>query len=141
MEEETSGVTKDKSQLGRSIMAIGAGVILNVALAYVVDEVLHRLDVYPPWGEPMYDRIDNALALSYRLPIAVLGAAVTARLAPSSPMRHALILGGIGAVLALLGAFAAATMKLGPIWYPVTLAVTALPCAWAGARLMSSQRR
>jgi ABC-type xylose transport system permease subunit len=51
-------------------------------------------------------------------------------------MRHALILGGIGFVLSTLGAIIAITMAdLGPAWYPIALALTALPCAWVGGAL------
>lgn len=50
-------------------------------------------------------------------------------------MRHALILGVIGFVLSLLGALAAIPLKLGPSWYPISLIITALPCAWLGGVL------
>jgi hypothetical protein len=38
-----------------------------------------------------------------------------------------LFLACIGTVLSALGAYAALTMDMGPAWYPVALAVTALP--------------
>ena len=49
---------------------------------------------------------DNLLALSYRLVFGALGSYIAARLAPAYPMRHALILGAIGTVLATLGVVA-----------------------------------
>ena len=119
----------------RSVGAIVAGLIVIVALSLGTDQVLHVLEVYPPWGQPMRDTGDNLLALSYRIVYGILGSYVTARLAPRAPMRHALILGAIGVVLSLLGAVAAITMDLGPIWYPIALVITALPCAWAGGAL------
>jgi hypothetical protein len=33
------------------------------------------------------------------------------------------------------GAFATVPMNLGPAWYPIALAVTALPLAWLGGAL------
>ena len=49
---------------------------------------------------------DNLLALSYRLVFGALGSYIAARLAPAYPMRHALIMGAIGTVLATLGVVA-----------------------------------
>jgi hypothetical protein len=48
-------------------------------------------------------------------------------------MRHALILGAIGAVLSTVGLFA--MWGVGPLWYPIALVIVALPCAWAGGKL------
>jgi hypothetical protein len=51
-------------------------------------------------------------------------------------MRHAMIGGAIGFVLSTAGAIAAMTMAdLGPNWYPISLALTALPCAWLSGKL------
>ncbi|MBA3667279.1 MAG: hypothetical protein H0W65_06110 [Sphingomonas sp.] len=119
----------------RSIAAVLAGLITIFALSLGVDQLLHELNVYPPWGEPMNETGDNLLALSYRIVIAVFGSWLTARLAPSAPMRHALILGGIGVVLTALGGFAAVSMGMGPAWYPILLALSSIPCAWLGGVL------
>ncbi len=60
---------------------------------------------------------------------------LTARLAPCAPMRRAMIGGLIGTVLATAGAGATVPMDLGPAWYPIALAVTALPLFWLGGAL------
>lgn len=122
---------------GRSILAVVAGFVLVFVLSLSIDQILHVLKVYPPWGEPMNDPGLNILALSYRIVITVLGAYVTGRLAPRRPMKHAMILGGIGFVFACLGVIAGASANLGPLWYPVLLAVTTLPCTWLGGKLGS----
>jgi hypothetical protein len=44
-------------------------------------------------------------------------------------MHHAVILGAIGSGLSLIGVIAATRMDLGPIWYPILVALVALP--WA----------
>ena len=119
----------------RSTGAILAGLVTVIVLSLVTDQLLHWLDVYPPWGEPMYDHGLNALALAYRCAYAILGSYTAARLAPDAPMRHALMLGAIGTVLATAGAAAAKEMDLGPMWYPIALVATALPCAWLGGVL------
>jgi len=122
-------------RFGRSIAAVLAGLVTIFALSLGIDQLFHELGVYPPWGEPMNDTGDNLLALSYRIVIAVFGCWLTARLAPHSPMRHALILGGIGVVLSTLGAFAAINMNMGPAWYPILLVLSSMPCAWLGGAL------
>ncbi|HMH25763.1 MAG TPA: hypothetical protein VK542_04155 [Gemmatimonadaceae bacterium] len=120
---------------GRSAAAVVVGIVVGAALSLGTDQVLHVLHVYPPWGEPMYDPKLNLLALSYRIAYAILGSYIIARMAPYSPMRHALVGGLIGFVVSLAGAIVALPMNLGPIWYPVALALTALPCAWLGGIL------
>jgi hypothetical protein len=121
--------------LWRSTAAILCGFIAVVVLSLGTDQVLHVLNVYPPWGQPMNDPGLNFLALAYRCVYAVLGSTIAARLAPRHPMRHALVLGGIGFVLSIAGAVAASMANLGPLWYPVALVLTALPCAWLGGAL------
>ncbi|MCP3102557.1 hypothetical protein LZ198_27150 [Myxococcus sp. K15C18031901] len=120
----------------RSAGAILAGLVLNAVLASAVDAVMHATGVFPPLGQPMSHAL-FALALAYRLVFTVGACALTARLARRQPLRHALILGGIGMGLALLGAVATwgRGPEFGPAWYPLSLVATALPCAWLGGRL------
>ncbi len=121
---------------GRSAMAIIIGFVAVVILSLGTDQLFHVLNVYPPWGQPMNDAGDNLLALGYRCVYTVIGCYIAARLAPRDPMRHALTLGVIGVVAATAGAIAAITAAdLGPNWYPISLVVTALPCAWLGGVL------
>jgi hypothetical protein len=124
----------------RSTGAVVLGFFVVVILSLVTDEALHLLKVYPPWGQPMFGRRLNFLALSYRMVYAVLGSYIAARLAPRNPMRHAIILGIIGLALSAAGAIVAVThADLGPAWYPIALVITTLPCAWLGGLLY--QRR
>ena len=122
-------------RFGRSVGAVLPGFVVVAGLSLATDQVLHVLRVYPPWGEPMRDPGLNALALAYRSVYTVGGMYLTAALAPSSPMRHALIGGVIGTLLAAAGAVAAIPLHLGPAWYPIALVVTTLPLAWAGGAL------
>ena len=122
--------------MARSVVAILAGFLTVVVFSLATDQLLHVLQVYPPWGEPMYDTGLNALALSYRIVYTLLGGFITARLAPRAPMRHVTILALIGLAAGTAGAIVAITQAdLGPTWYPVALAVTAYPCTWLGGRL------
>ena len=121
-------------RVGRSIGAVFVGFIAVAILSLVTDQVLHVLRVYPPWGQPMFEPSLNVLALAYRIIFTILGGYITARLAPYAPMRHALALGLIGLATATAGAVVTITKyDLGPDWYPIALAVTALPCTLLGA--------
>ena len=116
----------------RSAWAVLAGILTVIVLSTVTDQILHVLKVYPPWGASMFQPGLNLLALSYRIVFTILGAYLTARLAPRAPMRHVWIYGAIGVVLGTLGAAATIPKHWGPNWYPILIVVTALPCAWAG---------
>jgi hypothetical protein len=122
-------------RLVRSVAALVFGFVAVVVLSLGTDEVLHLLKVYPPWNQPMYDRGLCLLALSYRIVYTVLGSCIAAWYAPHAPMGHALILGAVGTVVGTAGAIATIPMDLGPAWYPIAIAATALPCAWLGGAL------
>src|SRR6185436_18557564 len=127
--------------MARSILAVFTGFVAVVVLSLGTDQILHVLQVYPPWGEPMDDTGLNALALSCRIVYTLLGGYITARLAPRSPMRHVMVLALIGLAAGTAGAIVSITQAdLGPSWYPIAIAVTAYPCTWLGGTL-GVQRR
>lgn len=126
----------------RSVWAVFASFLVVFILSLGTDQVLHMLNVYPPWGQPMFEPGLNALALSYRLVFGVIGGYVVAGLAPHSPMKHAIIGGVIGLVLSSIGAAIAISKgDLGPSWYPIALALSAIPTSWAGAKLYLARAR
>ena len=129
-------------RIGRSIGAVFAGLLTIALLDNFIDFILHSTGVYPPVGQTMADGL-FLLAIAYRTVDGILGCYIAAALAPSRPMRHALILGGIGVVLSSLGALATigAGPEFGPVWYPLTLVAIALPCAWVGGKLAERRRR
>ena len=128
----TAATTTEPRRLGRSVLAVVAALAAVFVLSLGTDEILHLLQVYPPWGQRMSDPL-FALATGYRVVFNVAGGYIAARLAPSAPMRHALALGIVGLVLSIGGvAVAVAKPELGPMWYPVVLLVVAVPCAWLG---------
>jgi hypothetical protein len=118
----------------RSIWAVLAGVLAAVGITTVVDIVLHLAHVFPPLDQPIGDA-QALLATSYRVVIGIAGAWLTARLAPKEPMKHAIILGAMGTVAALVGVVATWNRGLGPRWYPIALVVLAIPQSWLGGRL------
>jgi hypothetical protein len=119
---------------GKSVWAVVAGVLFIVVVTTLVDMVLHQVRVFPDMKVPLTDAL-SLLATSYRVVISVAGAWLTARLAPRNPMKHALILGVVGTVLGLVGVVATWNLGMGPRWYPIALAVLAVPQCWAGGML------
>jgi hypothetical protein len=132
--------TESRWSTGRSVLAVIAGLVTVVALDLGLDATMHATGVYPPMSqkEPMADKL-FLLAMGYRICDGLLGGFVAARLAPSRPLRHALILGCIGSVVNLAGAIATWNMNLGPKWYSLALIAVALPCAWLGGKLRERQ--
>lgn len=127
-----------RTQRLRSVGAVAAGLIAIFAVTTALDAVMHLTGVFPPLGAPPMSDALFAFAFAYRLVIDVAGSALTARLAPRRPMRHALVLGGIGTVLSVAGA--AAMWDPRHAWYPIALAASAFPSAWLGGRLGAAER-
>ena len=127
-------------RLGRSVGAVLAGLVAIVVTHTGTDAICHATGVFPPAGQSMSDAL-FALATAYRVFFEVLGAALTAYLAPARPLKHALVLGTIGMVASSAGLLATLSHpELGPLWYPLALIATSLPACWLGAALVRSQR-
>ena len=142
-----AGTAEKASQprsLGRSVLALVAGFVVNVALSLSTDMVMVAAGILPALGRGVMNDSQSLLAASYRTLYGVISSYVVARLAPYGPLGHALTGGAIGMVLAIVGAIVTWNQGLGPHWYPVSLAVTALPSAWLGgmlcARSLGSRR-
>jgi hypothetical protein len=123
----------------RSSWAVVAGAAAAIVVTTLVDTVLHAAGVYPPLKQPINDRL-ALLATAYRVVISIGGAWLTARLAPTNPMKHAMILGYLGVVFGLIGVVTTWNLGLGPHWYPIALVVLALPQCWVGAKIYEAQR-
>ncbi len=124
-------MTMNKNTL-KSIGAVFAGILVIVIGSTVIDQILHATGVYP---DKYLTHATALIASSYRLLISIGGAYLTAKLAPANPMKHAMILGYIGTVLGLVGVIATWNLNLGPRWYPISLAVLAIPQCWFGGWL------
>ena len=118
----------------KSLWAVIAGLLFIIVASTLVDVVLHVAGVFPPMDQPITDGL-AALATSYRVAISIAGAWLTARLAPNTPMQHAMILGYVGVALGLVGLAATWNLGLGPRWYPIALVVLAIPQCWAGGKI------
>jgi len=127
----------------RSIGAVFAGFVVVVVLSTATDALMNAVGLFPKSGPPIAEGRYLALATVYRSVFAIIGCYTTAKLAPARPMLHALVGGAIGFVLSIVGAIATWNLgpEFGPHWYPISLVVTALPCAWLGGWLEEASWR
>jgi hypothetical protein len=128
--------SQGRPNLVRSILAVIAGALVGILLSVGTDLVLQKVGFLPPLGTPASSPA-LAVATLYRTLYGILGAYLTARLAPTRPMLHVTILGSLGLIASLAGAISTwnKVSIYGPHWYPVALVVLALPTAWLGGRL------
>lgn len=122
----------------RSFGAVLAGLVFTVVGSTVVDGVLHGVGFFPGLDQPI-NNLQSLVATAYRFVISAAGAWLTARLAPAHPLRHAMVLGYIGTVLGLVGVVFTWNAGMGPRWYPIALAVLAVPQCWLGGTIYASR--
>ena len=122
----------------KSVWAVFAGVLFIIVVTTLVDMLLHAIGVYAPMNQPLTDAL-AVLATAYRVVISIVGAWITAWLAPDKPLKHAVILGVVGTFLGTAGAVATWNLGLGPRWYPILLAVLAIPQCWVGGKIYEMQ--
>ncbi|MGX5817112.1 hypothetical protein ACWKWU_02890 [Chitinophaga lutea] len=127
-----------KTHTWKSIGAIVAGFATVVVLSILTDFILESAGIFPPPGNGLYITWMLLLALAYRTVYTVIGGYVTAALAPSRPMRHARILGIVGTIAGIAGVFA--SLGMSPLWYPIALALLALPSTLLGGWLRWNRR-
>lgn len=120
----------------KSIVAILAGFAVVVILSIATDLALNMADIMkqPFDTNPTWFIV---LVVIYRNVYSAFGSYLAARLAPAKPMRHALILGGIGTLLSIAGAIS--MWHVPPQWYPISLVVLAMPSAWLGGKIGGRQ--
>lgn len=122
----------------RSVWALVAGILTVIILTTLVDLVLHAVRFYPAWDAPLND-LQSVVATLYRVVIGAAGAFLTAKLAPTNPMKHVLWLGVLGTVLGTAGAVVTWNKGMGPHWYGIALAALAIPQSWIGGKIFLSK--
>ena len=140
MNATATDLARSPHRIWRSVGAILAGALVGIVLELSTDSVLRAAGIYPPLGQPLSDSL-LMMATVYRTIYGVFGAYFAARLAPSHPMRHALILGAIGLAMSILGTVMTWNKgpAFGPHWYPIALDVLAVPQSWLGGKLREWQ--
>src|SRR5882672_5671185 len=101
----------------KGIGAILAGIVFIVVTHTATDLMLEKLGIFTPPEQGFHITWMVVTATIYRSVFTVGGGYLTAALAPSRPMRYAVILGIIGIVASTGGAIAMIPRHLGPTWY------------------------
>ena len=116
----------------KSIGAVFAGIVLIFALSIGADYLLETTEIMikPLDHNPLWLIISVTI---YRNIFNIAGCYLCAVLAPGKSMKHAIILGCIGLVLSTLGCIT--HWQEGPHWYPISLIITCMPCAYIGGKL------
>jgi hypothetical protein len=126
--------------MGKSIIAIVAGFVVIALLSLGTDALLHAAmpQIFSATG-----RMESVFWLLvtevYVFVFAVFGCWLAARLAPSHPMRHAMILGLLGLAFNVIGTIALWDEM--PAWYHVVALALVLPAAWLGGWIRERQLR
>ncbi len=110
----------------RIIGAILAGFITVAGLSTFTDLLVSYSGIFPPINSTGM----LAFALAYRILFTILGGYVTAWISPESKMRSVWILAGLGQLAGIAGVFIG--WNLSEHWYPIALAITAIPSVWLG---------
>lgn len=118
----------------RSIAAVVTGFVLIGALSIGTNVLLSNVapDLYPASGI-VTDTGALLLALAYVAVYAIGGCYLTARMAPSRPMLHALVLGVLGLAFNVMGVVT--TWGQVPAWYSLVGLALTMPYAWIGGRI------
>jgi hypothetical protein len=118
--------------MGRSIVAIVVGFVLTGALNVGTTAFLST--VAPGLIAPAGTYNDNLAGLlvvcAYVALFGILGCYVTARLAPSRPMLHALVLGALA--LAMSIPLTIQNWNDAPAWFNIYNLLAVMPYAWLG---------
>jgi hypothetical protein len=121
----------------RRSLAVVAGFVAVAVLSIGTDAALHAAGVFPPVSQPM-SRGLFALAATYRALLTVAGGAIATWLAQEDSYRPAQILSFLGLLGGLAGVvvWVTAQSDLGPLWYVLSIPLSAIPCTLVGAWLV-----
>lgn len=122
----------------RSIWAIVAGFLFIAVLSFGADAIMHA--TAPKLFDANGGTTSFAILCLSTLFVGVfatVGCYLAARLAPSHPMRHALILGALGLFFSLV--MTGKMWNMAPPWYNILNLVLVIPYAWLGGRLRESE--
>jgi hypothetical protein len=115
--------------LGAILAGLTAGAILSILCDYIMAAAgLMNMERFI--DSPLHIVL---IVVLYRFAFNTVGCYLTARLAPSKPMLHAMILGTICLLLSLIGMFF--MWDQATPFYHIAIALIALPGAWIGGKL------
>ena len=121
----------------KSIGAILAGWMLGAVLSVATDFLMDKLGIMSMENFRQNPPVIVLLVIVYRFIFNATGCYLTAKLAPSNPMKHVMVIGVIGTILAILGSIAMWDKAVA--WYNISILLIALPSAWLGGKIYLSK--
>jgi hypothetical protein len=119
----------------QSVGVILLAFVINALLALVTDFLLESIGVLPNPQKGLFETWAILLVLFYRGVYTIGAGFLVAKLAPNKPTLHAIILGTIGAAIALIAASSPSFAEKAPLWFAYTLAAITIPCIWLGVKI------
>ena len=120
----------------RIAVAVFIGLVITAALSIGTDLLFVAAGVYPKDGDLMSNQRLLLLAWSYRAIFSILGAFVAALVAKDHFKRAVVTLGLIATLLGVMGIFVMWNKwDRTTGWYPISLALLALPYCLIGGEL------
>ena len=128
-----------KNKLLKNTGAVLLGFLIAVVLSLVTDLILSKTGIMKT--NPFNDNPAWLIVviIIYRCIYNTIGSYFTAKYAAMRPLRLAMIGGFIGLALSIVGLIV--MWDVPPHWYPITLILLALPCAWTGGKLFESKNK
>lgn len=124
----------------KSIGSVVAGFLVVVILSTIMDRIMEGTGLFPSVANPgAYTSWMYVIALIYRTVFTVLAGYVAALIAPENKMLHVWILAIIGFLSGTLGAILNWGLAQGFEWYPISLAVLAIPSVVYGGYLKTKR--
>jgi hypothetical protein len=122
------------SYLKSWVWPVVAGFLCVVIFSTVTDMVLQALGIFPPQSaSTQYLPWMLSLALVYRTLYTIAGGFITAWLSPADPMKRVWVLAILGQAGGIAGVIFG--WNLSAHWYPIMIAVLAIPSVWFGGLL------
>jgi hypothetical protein len=122
----------------RSIWAVVAGFLFIGVFATAAGKIMQAMSPYAFNSAGATNSVAILVLMTVIVGVfGVVGCYITARLAPSAPMKHALILGLLG--LIIHGVSMAMSWGAWPAWFQILNFLLVMPYAWYGGRLRENE--
>ena len=122
----------------KSIGVILLAFITIALLSIITDFLLESIGLLPNPKKGLFDTWAIILVLVYRGIYTIFAGFIIARLAPSKPILHAIILGAIGIIITVLAINDPSVADKAPLWFGYTMAAITIPCLWLGVNIQLS---
>jgi hypothetical protein len=123
----------------RLAIAVVAGIFISKFFTVLTHFVFHWIGYFPPIEEPMFNKKELLISLSFHSFFAIVGAYFTAMIAKDKAKRAVIILGTKELILWIIGLILLWTHN--PPWFNITKALLGMPLALLGGWIYKTLNR